>query len=141
MENNDVFIDTAYVYALINPHDQWHEKAVQWRETIKTEERILTTTEFVLAEIADGLSAVRFRRAAVQAINILQNNSLVKIVPATSDLFLQALELYGQRPDKNWGLTDCTSFVVMTENNITEALTTDDHFRQAGFIVLLAETK
>ncbi len=141
MENDVVFIDTAYVYALINPHDQWHEKAIEWRLKIKTDERSLMTTEFVLAEIADGLSAVRFRRAAVQAIHILQNNPLVKIIPATSDLFLQALELYGQRPDKNWGLTDCASFAVMTENNITEALTTDDHFRQAGFIPLLTETK
>lgn len=139
MENDAVFIDTAYVYALINRQDQWHEKAVQWRLRIKNEERPLMTSEFILAEIADGLSAVKFRRAAVQAINILQNNPLVKIIPATSNLFLQALKLYEQRPDKNWGLTDCASFVVMTENNITEALTTDDHFRQAGFVVLLAE--
>lgn len=100
MENDAVFIDTAYVYALINPHDQWHEKAAQWRLKIKTEERSLMTTEFVLAEIADGLSAVKFRRTAIQAIDILQNNPLVKIIPATSNLFLQALKLYEQRPDK-----------------------------------------
>ena len=141
MKNDPVFIDTAYIYALINPQDQWHQKAVNWRLKIKTEERSLLTTEFVLTEIADGLSAVKFRRAAVQIISILQNNPLVKIIPATSNLFLQALKLYEQRPDKNWGLTDCASFVVMTENNITEALTTDDHFRQAGFTALLAETK
>ncbi len=141
MKNDPVFIDTAYIYALINPHDQWHEKAVNWRLKIKTEERSLLTTEFVLIEIADGLSAVKFRRAAVQTISILRNNPLVKIIPAASGLFLQALKLYEQRPDKNWGLTDCTSFVVMTENNITEALTTDDHFRQAGFTALLAKTE
>jgi len=139
LENDAVFIDTAYVYALINPRDQWHEKAVDWRLRIKADERFLITTEFVLAEIADGLAAVKFRRAAVQAINILQNNPLVKIIPATSDLFLHALKLYEQRPDKNWGLTDCASFVVMTENNITAALTADDHFRQAGFVALLIE--
>lgn len=139
MENDAVFIDTSYVYALINRQDQWHEKAVHWRLKIKKEERPLMTSEFILAEIADGLSAVKFRRAAVQVINILQINPLVKIIPATSNLFLQALKLYEQRPDKNWGLTDCASFVVMTENNITEALTTDDHFRQAGFVALLAE--
>lgn len=101
------------------------------------DERPLITTEFVLAEIADGLSAVKFRRAAVQAIYILKNNPLVKIIPASSDLFLQALKLYEQGQDKDWGLTDCTSFVVMTENNITDALTTADHFRQAGFKALL----
>jgi len=132
-----IFIDTAFVYAVINPRDQWHEKAVEWQRKIEAEKLYLLTTEFVLAEIADGLSAVNFRRDAWRAIHILQENPYVKIVPASSELFAQALNLYQQRPDKNWGLTDCTSFVMMTENNLTEALTTDEHFRQAGFKALL----
>jgi predicted nucleic acid-binding protein len=132
-----LFVDTAYVYALINPRDQWHLEAVEWRKRIKSEKRLLLTTEFILAEIADGLSAITFRPAAARAIHILQENPFVKIVPASSELFAQALTLYEQRSDKNWGLTDCVSFVVMEENKITDALTTDDHFRQAGFTALL----
>jgi len=137
LANEYLFVDTAYVYALINPRDQWHLEAVEWRKRIKSEKRLLLTTEFILAEIADGLSAVNFRQAAARAIHILQENPFVKIVPASSELFAQALTLYEQRSDKNWGLTDCTSFVVMEENKITDALTTDDHFRQAGFTALL----
>jgi len=85
------------------------------------------------------LSSLKFRRDAAAIIHALQENAFVKIVPASSELFAPALNLYEQRPDKNWGLTDCTSFVVMAENNLTEALTTDDHFRQAGFKALLLD--
>ena len=88
-------------------------------------------------EIANGLAAINFRQAASRSIHILRDNPFVKIVPASSEFFAQALTLYEQRSDKNWGLTDCASFVVMKENKITDALTTDDHFRQAGFTVLL----
>jgi predicted nucleic acid-binding protein len=52
-------------------------------------------------------------------------------------LFDAGLELYSRRPDKEWSLTDCISFVVMEEHGLTEALTTDHHFEQAGFTALL----
>lgn len=100
---------------------------------------MLLTSQFVLTEVANGLSALKFRRSATDIIHALQESAFVKIVDASSDLFRRALELYEQRPDKNWGLTDCTSFVVMQDNNLTNALTTDDHFRQAGFKALLLD--
>lgn len=104
---------------------------------LAVEKRPLLTTEFVLIEIGNGLAALKFRRDAGKIIHSLQANPFVKIIPASSDLFRQALALFEQRPDKSWGLTDCASFIVMRDNNITDALTTDDHFRQAGFKVLL----
>lgn len=137
--NNTLFIDTSFVYAVINPRDQWHERAVFWEGKLQSEKFSLLTTEFILAEIADGLSAINFRREAALSIHILINNPFVTVIPATSELFLKALALYEERPDKNWGLTDCTSFTVMIENGLTEALTTDDHFRQAGFKALLLD--
>jgi len=132
-----LFLDTAYIYALFNTRDQWHERAAEWERKVAAENHPLVTTQFVLMEIANGLSALKFRRNAVSIIYALQNSVFVKIVPASSELFTKALNLYEQRQDKNWGLTDCASFVVMTENNLTDALTTDEHFRQAGFNALL----
>lgn len=49
----------------------------------------------------------------------------------------EGLQLYGQRLDQDWELTDCTSFVVMNRENITQAFTSNHHFEQAGFIKLL----
>ena len=138
-DSEPVFLDTAYVNALINTRDQWHEAAVQWERKLATDRRQLITTEFVLVEIADGLARVRFRLQAAQLIAALQASTLVEIVPASSDLFTTALELYRNRPDKDWGLTDCASFVAMRERALSEALTTDEHFRQAGFRALLLE--
>jgi predicted nucleic acid-binding protein len=134
-----LFIDTSYVYAFISPRDQWHGKAVEWQERVVSENRSLITTEFVLAEIADGLSAINYRQAALGVIRILQNNPFVRLIPASSDLFQQALTLYEQRQDKDWGLTDCASFVVMSQHHISDALTADDHFRQAGYKALLLD--
>ncbi|MGH9941413.1 MAG: type II toxin-antitoxin system VapC family toxin [Pyrinomonadaceae bacterium] len=66
-------------------------------------------------------------------------SSFVEIIPATSQLFSEGLSLYRQRQDKAWGITDCTSFVVMQEHQFSEALTTDDDFVQAGFRALMLE--
>lgn len=69
----------------------------------------------------------------------LENDPLVEIVSLTDDLYRQALRLYGERADKEWGLTDCISFVVMHERGINAALTADKHFQQAGYQALLRE--
>ncbi len=139
MPDIPLFIDTGYVYALINARDQWHDKAMEWRQKISAEKSLLLTTEFILAEIADGLAAVTFRQAAFQTIRVLATSPLVQLIPASSELFQAGLALYESRADKDWGLTDCISFVVMTEHDLTDALTTNDHFRQAGFRPLLLE--
>jgi uncharacterized protein len=134
-----VFLDTAYVYALLNARDAWHAAATVWERRLAARRRRLVTTELVLAEIADGLAALRFRGHAVRAIDTLRASPLVEVVPASSALFAAALERYRARSDKDWGLTDCASFVVMEERGLSEALTTDDHFVQAGFRALLLE--
>ena len=133
------FIDSSYILALLNTRDQWHPKALELQRRIEISDQTLITTEFVFAEIADGLSTVRFREVGAAAIRSLITNEKVVIIPATSELFEKALSLYESRPDKTWGFTDCTSFVVMTENGITDALTTDDDFRQAGFNPLMLQ--
>lgn len=139
IDGQAAFLDTAYVYARVNVRDQWHKKAVQWEERLSTSRRPLVTTEFVLVEIADGLAAVNFRQHAAAIIAALQASPLVEIVPATSTLFEAAAAMYRSRADKDWGLTDCTSFVTMAERGLSEALTADTHFRQAGYRALLLE--
>jgi uncharacterized protein len=136
---DSLFLDTSYVTALVNTRDQWHETALRWERRLAGERRSLVATEFILIEIADALAAVRFRAHALKIVATLRSSALVEIVPVSTGLFQTALMLYEARPDKDWGLTDCTSFVVMKQRNLTEALSTDDHFRQAGFRALLLE--
>jgi predicted nucleic acid-binding protein len=91
----------------------------------------------VLLEIGNALGKLRFRPAAVQLLDSLESDPTVTIVALTDDLYAAAFDLYRRRPDKEWGLIDCVSFVVMTERGLTEALTADGHFEQAGFDPLL----
>ena len=97
----------------------------------------LVTSEFVLLEVADALSSLVLRPRTIGFINRLRRDVL-EIVPLDEDLRQKGWALYGQRPDKEWGLTDCISFVIMQERGITEAFTSDHHFTQAGFTVLLS---
>lgn len=136
---DSTFLDTSYVYALVNSRDQWHAEALRWQERLERERRRIVTTELVLVEIADGLASIRFRAQAVQTIAALQSSPYVEIIAMSSQLLANALSLYRQRSDKEWGMTDCVSFVVMRERGLLEALTADDHFQQAGFRQLLRE--
>ncbi|MEO7674083.1 MAG: PIN domain-containing protein [Pyrinomonadaceae bacterium] len=132
-------MDTSYVLALFNTRDQWHSKAVQWQQNTANTKKVLMTSEFVLTEIGDGLSPISLRLSGGKVIRTLRESSLVEVIPASSEWFNQGLELFETRTDKAWGLTDCTSFAIMREYGLTDALTTDDHFRQAGFNALLID--
>lgn len=133
------FVDSFFYIALLNPRDAYHGRARQWAETQPAHLGHGWTTHAVLLEVANALSSPTFRRIAAEAIRKLYQSLELTIVPITSDLFERALALYEQRPDKEWSLTDCISFIVMQDNNISDALTADHHFEQAGFRVLLRE--
>jgi hypothetical protein len=129
-----VFADASYYVALLSPRDQHHQDALRVSGTLR---RPIVVSEFVLIELTNALASVESRGRAVALWPHLRNDPLVTIVPASTELVAQALDLYARRPDKEWSLTDCTSFVVMEQLGLTDALTADHHFRQAGFSALL----
>jgi predicted nucleic acid-binding protein len=130
-----VFADTYYYLALLNEADEDHTRVVAW--TAQFAGRMITT-DAVLTEVADGLSRGAGRGAAVRLIRDLLRDPAVTVVEVKRVLFERALDLYEKRPDKDWSLTDCISFVVMERDQIDQAVTADHHFRQAGFTALLA---
>ncbi len=134
---NELFLDTAYAIALSVSTDVHHEQAVQLAEQLEARRTKLITTPSVLMEIGNALARQRYREAAVQLLEALQQDPQVECVPQTDELYRQAFELFRSRPDKEWGMTDCVSFVVMTQRGLSAALTTDEHFEQAGFQALL----
>ena len=99
----------------------------------------MITTRAVVLEIGNALSTLRYRAAAIELLDSLEEDPNVEIIPLSDELYNRGMELYRQRPDKEWGITDCISFVVMEDYGLTEALTTDEHFKQAGFRALLIE--
>lgn len=137
MTRTEVFLDTAFAIALSASTDQYHQQAIRLAEELEASKTRLVTTQAVLLEIGNALARLRYRQAAIQLLIALEQDPTVEIIPLSETVYRQALQLYATRPDKEWGLTDCVSFVVMRERGLTEALTTDNHFEQAGYQILL----
>jgi uncharacterized protein len=129
------FADTFYYLALLSESDSAHQNALRLSHALP---RRTVTTAWVLTEVADALSAPELRALFLELYTRLRSNPNVTIIPPTAELFEQGVELYTRRPDKSWSLTDCVSFVVMRQRGLTDALTGDHHFEQAGFRILLA---
>ena len=131
-----VFVDAWFYIALLDPHDAGHSATVAFC----SDERLsgMVTTRWVLMEVANMLAGSKARRNCAQFLKELCEDTGTRIIPDTADLFVRGLQLYEERPDKAWSLTDCISFLVMADQGLTEALTGDHHFEQAGFNALLA---
>ncbi len=131
---NAVFADSFYFVALLSEDDSAHEQA---DAASRDFEGRLVTTAWVLTEVANSLSPRPRRGRFLALLDRLRRNPRVVILPPTEEMFERGVELYAERPDKDWSFTDCISFVVMRDMSITEALTGDRHFEQAGFKALL----
>jgi uncharacterized protein len=129
-----VFADTSYYLALLNENDEFHARAAELTQSLAAR---LVTTAWALTEVADALSRPPARRLVTPFMRDLRADRAVTIVPAGSAQFDAGLEFFGRRPDKDWSLTDCISFVVMRQKRLREALTADHHFEQAGFAALM----
>lgn len=129
------FVDTGFVIALINEDDDHHVEAQQLSD--RYENSPFITTDAVLLEVGNAL-AKNFKHEGTQIIHYFQDSSDVTVVHLNPVLFNRGLALYESHNDKTWGLVDCVSFVVMREMDVTDALTFDRHFTQAGFRQLKA---
>ena len=123
-----VFADSGYWIALFDPDDGLHGRAVE--VTRQQPPFRIVTTEMVLGEFLTCMSrrGEHHRRGAAQMAKSLKSNSDVEVVRQTSAQFEAAVDRYAARPDKQWSLVDCASFVLMEQRDIREALTHDHDF-------------
>lgn len=129
-----VFADAFFYVALLNRHDEYHARVTDWVESF---EGRIVTTQWVLTEVADAFAGSRIRQHLLRTFEALASHASTRIVEVSATHFAQGMKLYSARPDKGWSLTDCISFIVMSDEGLTEALTGDRHFEQAGFTALL----
>jgi predicted nucleic acid-binding protein len=132
-----LFLDTAFVQALLNRNDQYHPIAKSRLSQLRAAKEVWTT-EAILVEIGNALSTGN-REAAVRFIHHCYSTPNTHVIAVDTGLLSRAVDLYSQRGDKGWGLTDCISFIVMGDQQIHHAMTTDRHFIQAGFRALMSE--
>jgi predicted nucleic acid-binding protein len=133
----EVFADTFYWIALLNPADKSHHNA----KTVSQSrlEGSIVTTESILIEMLNYFSASgeQMRQAAAKLCEQIFAHANTIVLPQTQDAFNLGFELYKARPDKGYSLTDCISMVEMRKRNIVQVLTHDHHFSQEGFDLLL----
>lgn len=131
-----MFFDTSFVVALENRDDSHHERAKALDRELASEDAKLLLHWGVVLEIGDGFARLGRRSKGVQLIERVCTEHGYLLFPITDTILKNAVELYCQRSDKKWGMTDCVSFVVMRQEGVVEALTADEHYRQAGFVAL-----
>lgn len=131
-----VFADAYFYIALMNRLDEAHERAVQWAAGFDGE---VVTTQWVLTEVADAFSGSAIRHRVKPTLDEIARDPCAKVVSVSPEYFERGLDLYHSRSDKAWSLTDCISLVVMADEGLTEVLTRDHHFEQAGFTAVFAE--
>lgn len=129
-----MIIDTSGWFCIFDLRDARHKSALSYYARAK----LKITHSYVLAEFV-ALSEARKRHRAdmLEFLDNLLSDEEVQIVWVDELLNSKAVDLLSNRPDKSWSLCDAVSFIIMNEAGLTEALTTDKHFEQAGFIKLL----
>jgi hypothetical protein len=131
------FADTSYWMALSRKRDQYHRHATAWNQFVVRTRSGIVTTEAVLWEWLNGFSDASTRGVAAEGYRRVHADPRIEVVPFQPELIDSAVQLYRARPDKDWSLTDCLSFVVMERRHLTEALTTDGHFEQAALKAMM----
>jgi predicted nucleic acid-binding protein len=130
-----IFADTWFFIAWLDPDDARHDEAADW---LDDSDDFIITSRWVLAELANALGGTPLRNLAAALLLRVEEDPSFTVIQESDFLYQRGLKLYASRSDKRWSLTDCISFVVMEERGITEVLTADHHFEQAGFRPLFA---
>lgn len=125
--------------ALVHKGDENRESALAWMEIVEGAQIPLLSTEFCLLEVVDFVSRHGYRAVARQLVTALRAGTFVTIVPCSSALLNRGLVLHASRDDKTWSLTDCIGIIVMQDNGVTDVLTYDHDFVEAGMRALPLE--
>ena len=132
-----VLLDTNGWLALLNSADALHSTAsTVWSGLLEDGSSVILT-DWIVAETGNGLARTSGRAQFVEAVELIRSSPRARLIPVSDGLFQRSLRLYASRQDKSWGLVDCASFLVMNDEGIHEAFTTDHHFEQAGHLYFL----
>ena len=136
---SDLFVDTSGWANLIDVSQPFHSLSVKTYQNMRSQKHKIITTSYIITELIALLSSpLRIPRPkAIAFIQSLKTSPYIEVIHISKEIDTKAWELLMQRQDKEWSLVDCSSFIVMQKCKITESLTSDHHFEQAGFICLL----
>jgi len=134
---NGIFVDTSHLVATLYPRDSLHDKAIRIENELRHVS--LVTSDFVLIEVCNYFSefSKHLKDQISNAVDAIIKNPRYSVVESSRSRFLLGKDLYADRTDHGYSLTDCISMNIMLDHGITEILTNDSHFEQEGFRILL----
>jgi hypothetical protein len=134
-----VFVDTWGLKALFDLADRDHEAAHAYRNSVAEGEAGVSgfvTSDFILDEAMTLVRMDAGHREAISVLDSVRESPFYEITPVDRTIFEEAVEMFRRHEDKRWSFTDCTSFVLMRREGLTEAFTFDRNFKQAGFTIV-----
>lgn len=140
MANPEVFVDTSGLYALIEKNDAHHARARRAVEQLLRGGRKLVVTDYIVDEAATLAKMRSGKRVAARLLDLVEQSAGIRIEWIGSSRFEATKTFFRKHADHGYSFTDCASFIVMNELDLAQALTTDRHFREAGFEALLITT-
>ena len=129
---NEVFFDTSGFFTLMDERDYLHEKTVEWLRSHRGQVRPVTT-EWVVGETCTLLVARKRPHLVAKFLDYLDRSAALLLINPDDTLLRSAKAMIRRQADQGYSFVDCLSFCLMSERKIAEALTTDAHFRKAGF--------
>jgi hypothetical protein len=133
----DVLMDSAGFLALWDAGDEHHRRAAELLANLTRQRRRFLTTEYIVDETVTLLLVRHSHAAASDFLDTVERSESLRLEWIGPERFHAAASLFRRHGDKDWSFTDCVSFVVMRELRLRDAFTSDQHFRQAGFVPLL----
>jgi hypothetical protein len=137
MAIREIFVDTSGLYALVEKKDGHHAAARGVVERLVHAGRRLVVTDYIITETANLANARSGKLVATQALSLVEQSAGIRTEWIGTARFETTKAFFRKHADHGYSFTDCTSFVVMRELKLTQALTTDAHFPEAGFEALL----
>jgi uncharacterized protein len=140
MAGREAFVDTSGLYALVDRKDAHHTRARDAVRRLTRHGRHLILTDYVVSETVTLAKARSGVHVALRVLDLIEQSAGISIEWIDAARFDAARTYFRTHADHAYSFTDCSSFVVMGELKLRQALTTDRHFREAGFEALLATT-
>ena len=135
-----LFVDSSAYIAYYNKRDRNHARAVSLVERIRKREfgpTIIYTSDYIFDEVVTAvLLLTRNKNLAIRIGEAIRSSEITRIIKVSDDIFQEAWEMFKKYKDKLWSFTDCTSFVIMKRKGIRTAFTFDEHYKEAGFIMI-----
>jgi predicted nucleic acid-binding protein len=137
MPRSDVFVDTSGLYAIVDKKDASYQAAKEEIGKVTANGQRLVVTDYVIDEAITLAKARSGARVALRILDLIEQSVGIRVERIDDGRFDEAKAFFRRHTDHAYSFTDCSSFVVMRELGLRQALTTDRHFSEAGFEALL----